>query len=438
MKRIITLFALLLSVSAFAQEELYNCFSIIAGKNATADGSVLLAHNEDDSPEQMLNVYVRERNEEHCKHIWCEMPGMEVADSFLNEYGVAVVSNACPSVEDRDDYSEGGVVYRVRVDVAKLARSAREAVKIIGDLVEQYGYKMSGRTYLVADASEGWMVSVVRGRHWVAQRVPDDKVMAIPNNYIIDKVDLSDTENFAGSADLVDYAIKRGWYNPKKDGEFSFKKVYGDPKRYTSDRNVLRQEAALEEITGKKYKSNPDKLDLFVTPKKPVTVQSLIDVLSLHSKSKDGSHNGLICVESTAYSNIFQLRNTEQKETASIMWLCPGHPCIGTFVPWYIGMTESPDNFERFRTADEAERKHFKDSKKLRANYPDGAYWKFVDAYENVKNDYETSAKPILKQRAADQKKIFKEAQKLEKSTAKLSGKKLASKLNNFTAKWYE
>ena len=98
----------------------------------------------------------------------------------------------------------------MRINVAKYARSAREAVKIIGEAVEQFGYKGSGRTYSVADPEEGWIVSVVKGRHWVAQRVPDDKVMAIPNYYTITKVDLEDTENFMGSKDIVDYAISRG------------------------------------------------------------------------------------------------------------------------------------------------------------------------------------------------------------------------------------
>ena len=46
-----------------------NCFGIIAGKNATTDGSVLVGHNEDDGGEQMLNMYVADFG------IWAEFPG---------------------------------------------------------------------------------------------------------------------------------------------------------------------------------------------------------------------------------------------------------------------------------------------------------------------------------------------------------------------------
>ena len=65
----------------------YNCFAVLAGKNATVDGSVLLAHNEDDTGEQMLNIYTVPRNAEKGtnKYIWIEFPGMDVADAALNE-----------------------------------------------------------------------------------------------------------------------------------------------------------------------------------------------------------------------------------------------------------------------------------------------------------------------------------------------------------------
>jgi len=62
------------------------------------------------------------------------------------------------------------------------------------------------------------MLSVVNGKHWVAQRVPDEHIAIIPNYYTITTVDLSDTMNYYGSDDLVEYAIIKRWYNPKKDG----------------------------------------------------------------------------------------------------------------------------------------------------------------------------------------------------------------------------
>ena len=163
MKNILISLAFLLCCLGVATAQDYNCFSIIAGRSATVDGSVLMAHNEDDGGEQMLNIYVVPASAQNLRYIWCEFPGMEVADVFMNQFGVSIASNGCPSREDQGELSDGGVLYEVRTSVAKFARTAREAVDIIGSMVETFGYRGSGRSYVVADPSEGWVVSVVMG-----------------------------------------------------------------------------------------------------------------------------------------------------------------------------------------------------------------------------------------------------------------------------------
>ena len=83
---IISLLAISSILQLNAQEHPYmNCFAVIAGKDATTDGSVMLAHNEDDPGEQMLNIYNVPRNEAAGtnKYLWIEFPGMAVADAFL-------------------------------------------------------------------------------------------------------------------------------------------------------------------------------------------------------------------------------------------------------------------------------------------------------------------------------------------------------------------
>ena len=244
MKKILTTLALLLGCLGLSAAQDYNCFSVIAGRDATVDGSVLMAHNEDDSGEQMLNIYVVPGGERNLRYIWCEFPGMEVSDVLMNQFGVSIASNGCPSREDKGEFTGEGVLYEVRMAVAKYARTAREAVSVIGSMVETFGYKGSGRSYIVADPSEGWVVSVVKGKHWVAQRVPDDKVMTIPNYYVIQDVDLDDEENFAGSEDIIEYAISRGWYDPAKDGAFSFARAYASEASVSSLNNRSRHHEA--------------------------------------------------------------------------------------------------------------------------------------------------------------------------------------------------
>ncbi|MBR5184235.1 MAG: C69 family dipeptidase, partial [Bacteroidales bacterium] len=281
MKKIFSLLVLSLAAALHlgAQEiDHLNCFAVLAGKNATKDGSVMLAHNEDDSGEQMINIYNVPRNPANGtgKYLWIEFPGMEVADAFMNEYGVAVASDGCNSKEDREDYTDGGVLYEVRTLIGQKARSARHAVKIAGELVEQKGYRGSGRTYVIADCNEGWVFAVVRGRHWVAQRIPDDCVMTIPNYYCIGEIDLSDTANFQGTPDIIDYAIERGWYNPEKDGKFLFKKVYSRPDMYSYDRNYVRHMSALNHLTGETYSTDPDTYPFAVKPDRLLEVKDMM------------------------------------------------------------------------------------------------------------------------------------------------------------------
>lgn len=383
----------LCSASAHSINDELNCFGIIAGKSATVDGSVLFGHNEDDSGEMMLNVYSVPADPEKgtLKYIWAEFPGMSVADSYMNEYGVCIASDGCPSCEDREDLTDGGVLYEVRTEVAKKARSAREAVRIIGSMVEKYGYRQSGRTYVIADPDEGWICSVVKGRHWVAQRVPDDKVMCIPNYYTITAVDLDDTLNFAGSRDLVDYAVERGWYNPETDGEFNFRSAFHSEGSYTRASNGHRHEAVISYLTDGKYEYSIEGVQPMFTPSRKLGVQDIINMLSIHKETEGNAHPVNVCTNVTILSTVFQLRSWLPREVGCVMWNCPGRPCAELFVPWYLGMETTPDNWHRYRSASEAEEKHFTDTEDKRLNYPDGAYWYYVDRWNSLAEDYDTN-----------------------------------------------
>lgn len=409
MKRILALAALLLSVSSvsFAEDE-YNCFGIIAGKNVTKDGYVILAHNEDDGGDLMVNFYAGD------KYLWQEIPGLEASDAFLNRHGVAIVSDSCPSREDAGELTDGGIFYNLRVQVAERARTAREAVHIIGELVEKYGYKGSGRTYLVADSEEGWAVSVVMGKHWVAQRVPDDKVFLIPNYYVIDKVDLADSENFAGCADLVEYAISRGWYNPAKDGEFSFRKAYAKPSTRKGARNCVRHKVAIDFVCGGYASENPDDHPFAVKPAKKLSAQDMMELLSKHIDAKLSP--GSICCPTTVVSNVFQLRGNMPKEIGCVMWTALSHPCIEAYIPWYLGLRKAPRGWGRFTSAEDAMAAHLSDFKDIRRNYPNGNWWKYADRWENAKDNLSEVEKSRQRLIRPFQKLMFKEQKAFERN----------------------
>jgi dipeptidase len=370
--------------TSFSQDMEDNCTSLAAGKRATADGSVLFGHNEDDggSIVQRLHLVPRKNHGpgekismwdiklsdgtlatidqivgETWAYIWSEMPGQQFADSYLNEWGVAIASDACGSRESRPyNLTNGGIAYWLRRLVAERAKTAREGVQIIGKAVEEYGYASSGRTYIIADPNEAWLCQVVAGRHWVAQRVPDDEVAFIPNRYTIHDVNLADTKNFLGSSDLISYAISKNWYNPAIDGPFDFAKAYGN---YTG--TDIRQWGGLRLLTGIEYSSN-DTAPFSVKPKKRLTVKDVTDVLRTHYEGTpndqtqypinpnpnypvgDPHHTGLrvICTGSTQESFVMQLRRNMPRHIGNVYWRAQGRPCEGVYVPIYLGILEIP------------------------------------------------------------------------------------------------
>lgn len=453
MKRIIfgIAFMLVSSNMLFGQSE-FNCFTVIAGKNATVDGSVMMAHNEDDGGNQFLNLYKvpaqkysagdfymlkRGAHEpqpaETNGYIWIELPGMEVSDCFLNDKGVAVASDNCPSREEREDYTDGGILYGIRRLVTERASTAREAVEVIGGLVEKYGYHDSGRSYCVADKNEAWMVSLVRGRRWVAVRIPDNEVVILPNYYVINKVNLSDTLNYLGSSDIIDYAVGRGWYNPQTDGEFNFAKAYSNPGNYTHPDNINREWMALCELSEIKYdRANFEAFPFSFVPAKKVTIEKLISVMSNHyegteidacQKSDVGNPHtkgGTICVGATQFSAIYHLRDNMPTSVGAMMWFAPYRPCTQLFVPYYVGISKTPDGFSRYKSYKEAQDKHFTDVKDFRAGSPKHSYWDCVDLAASIDSNYKQSIVPLQKVKSKTQRALIKQQPKIEEAAIKL------------------
>jgi len=352
----------------------FNCFSILAGKNATADGSVMFAHNEDDYGDQLVNWYkvpsmkhpdgemIEMKNggqlpqiKQTWSYLWLEMPGMEFSDSYMNEWGVTIGSDQCLSREENPDLTLGGIGYELREAMASGAKSSREAVKIGGTLIEQYGYASSGRTYCIADANEAWMLSVVYGKHWVAQRIPDNEVAIIPNYYTISTVNLADTLNYYGSHDLFTYAEKNQWYDPDKE-VFNFRMAYGDPENIKHPGNIVRHWSSINLLSEKKCQID-DEFPFSFVPEKKITLRMLFTVLRNHNEGsvydesdgyKKGNPHGYvraICSPATQYGFVAQLRSNLPGEIAFVLWLAPFRPCVQPFIPWYIGITEIPQGF---------------------------------------------------------------------------------------------
>ncbi len=339
------------------------CFSIVVGKNASADGCVLVGHNEDDGAPQIVNHHKLLRKTHPAGAmvtlqtggsleqvprtwacIWSEMPDMPFSDSYINEWGVTVCSDNCPSREDRPELTNGGIGWDLRRLVALRAKTAREGVLLAGRLVEQFGYVDSGRTYVIADPTEGWLFCVVNGKHWLAKRVADDEVAMVANTYTIREVVIGKGGVLA-SKDIVDYAKSRGWYDPA-GGAFDFAAVYANPQAATHPNNIGRQWSGLQYIVAEPLKEGAN-LPFSVKPKHAMTAADVMQILRHDKESESSSAPAApflcaLCSGATQTSFVAQLRSGMPQEMGIVYWVSLASPRTSFYIPFHFGIADFP------------------------------------------------------------------------------------------------
>jgi dipeptidase len=371
------------------------CFVVVAGCDASATGRVLVGHNEDNRGELIMRhryfppasggrplffedgSAAVQRPDRSLGFFWTETlrpaPGESFGDSFVNELGVAVFSNTCClSREDSPELVDGGIGWGLRRLVAERARSARDAVRIASDLVLTYGYLGSGRSYTFADSGEAWVFQVVNGKHFAARRVPDDHVTVNPNHYSIREIDPDDPDNCLVSPGLVEYAIKRGWYSPRRPGcydDFDFAGVFQHPDYVTVPLNEPRRSFGLAAAAGVgidlgKSGTRPP---FSVRPAEPLTFSTVHRTLSCHCERPEDSdeRDGALCGAPHAGGGILDGENRRDEYTRicngsnresvivemsenpdeTTIWSCFGNPCVLPMTPWRLGARAVPESF---------------------------------------------------------------------------------------------
>ncbi len=456
---------LISSFTVFSQEG-FNCFSVVVGKLASADGSVLFAHNEDDYTPQIVNIYRVPRIQHQPKefirlgnggripqvsqtwsYLWLEMPGMEFSDSFFNEWGVVIASDACGSRE-KESEGEGAVGYELRCLMAARARSAKEAVMLGGQLISEHGYLASGRSYIIADAREAWVMAVVRGKHWVAQRVPDDEVMVIPNYYTIGEVNLADTVNFLGSPDIIEYAVRKGWYDPADGSSFNFREAYGSERSNHHMGNIRRMWRGVNLLADREYDLE-EPFPFSFKPRKKLTVADLFAVLRDHYEgtrydqtagylhgSPHHTEESTICADHTQYGFVAQLREGMPTEIGAVLWLAPRRPCTMPAIPWYGGVSEIPQGFAR-GNYDQAMMEHLNPPPEIHEIDLSLAYHRFNRFSEEMDKDYSEKIQLIHRTWQAFEEELFKNQSHFEKRMLAIyqeNPEQAIRLLNEFTA----
>ncbi len=217
------------------------CTNLIAGKKATADGSVMVTYAADSH-----TLYGALYHQPAAKHapgtmrkviewdtgkLLGEIP--EVAETYnvvgnMNEHQLVIAESTwggLPELEDTTGQSiidYGSLIYIT----LQRAKTAREAIDIMADLVEKYGYASSGESFSIADPNEVWVMEMIgkgaeKGAVWIAVRIPDDAISGHANEPRIRKVNLKDKKNVKYAKDLIPFARRRGYFKGK-DENFSF------------------------------------------------------------------------------------------------------------------------------------------------------------------------------------------------------------------------
>jgi dipeptidase len=266
-------------------------------------------------------------------------------------------------------------------------KTAREAIKLMGELAEKYGVYVGGEQLVVADGEEVWDFEVhgvgqewepdsdKPGAVWAAQRVPDDCFFICNNMSRIKEIDLNDTDNFMASKHVISLAEEKGYWSKESGEPFRFDKAYTDytPLRIKWDRRVY----AAYRLVAPSQNFDPDETD-FPFAIKPDRKLSVADIMALYrdhyQDTKFDQTKGLatgpfanpdrpridrtkeeeveainyirqIPVVNCDYTVINQSRKWLPDDIGGIVWWGADCPDTTVFVPFYIGINELPQSY---------------------------------------------------------------------------------------------
>ncbi len=418
---------LIITTLFFAVNYLFPCTSILVTKGASVDGSNMITYSCDGEFLSHLRLIAA------ADHKVGEM--MEVGNwtgvkikipqvshtykvvGLMNEHQLAIGETTFGGRKEL--YNKDGAFHYFRLMIVALqrAKTAREAIKVMTDLAEKYGYSGPGESFSISDKKEVWVMEMIgtgkggKGAVWVAVKIPDGYISAHANMARIGVFSRYKTE-VLHSKNVISFAIKKGYYNPKKDGPFNFSKVYNPPTeeqvRYSLRRvwSIFRRSAPSQNFSSD-YSSSikgAKPYPLYIKPDKKLGVR---DLISLHRDHYEGTQfdmtkdltagpfgapdrwrpmkwkvNGKlyswerpISTQQAAFVFISQSRDYIPDEIGGVYWYGPDNPYTNFFAPFYTSITELPKSYTVGT---------------LRRFTKDSAWWafNFVANYANLRWSY--------------------------------------------------
>ncbi len=410
-KLILSLASAFIAVASFA------CTNLIVGKKASVDGSVMCTYNCDGFGFAAPLTYSAPGRHAEGEQIAIRGWGPSADNRFVREaaytYGVVGLmnENQVTIVETTWDgrrelrNPEGYLDYFTLMHLTlQRVTTAREAIAVMHELVQEYGYNSTGESFAVCDKDEAWIMEMIgkgegrKGAVWVALRVPDDCISAYANASRIRRFpQAKKADKKLGfcvvegecmySADVISFAREMGFYEGS-DAEFSFREAYGPLDfgkiRYCEARvwsffrhhyDPAKIDSYLPFINGQTEIC--DELPLWIKPDAPLSVRDLMNDMRDHYegtaldmtadvsagpwaspyrnqpvnfKSSDGTEmfrERPIGCQQSGMTMVCQMRSFLPDAVGGVTYFNMDDATMVAYVPVYCGINRVPEPFRR-------------------------------------------------------------------------------------------
>lgn len=348
---------------AITPDGLTKSYAFYIGSNLTAQGNVLLGGTGEEVSSHWLEIVPRQHHPEDAKITvgvtgkanipgkLIKIPQAEVTYKYIsmtysnyvgfpppltnggmNEYQVAGRDVWSPSRQELVEMTpipQTGPQYSdlARIPMSR-AKTAQEAVEIIGRLIDKYGYSTyGGNTHIFADPHEGWIVKEMAGGKglWVAERLGPNEIRVAYPGYIGEiPLDYKKNPNYMGSDNLISFAVKRGWYDPDSGEPFNIHEIYG-----AQDMNLKKGPKLL----------SPKEIEQELRALVPITVDELMEMV----------RDPRIVDDHAGYGQVAVLKDDLKYRGLALLWVAPTGSVTAPFVPWRIGVQKVLPEYRQHR-----------------------------------------------------------------------------------------
>ena len=309
----LTLLLIIFAVTGYKSD---GCTNLLITKGASADGSSMVSYSADSHTRYGVLVHYPAASfpagtmvkifEWGKERFLGEIPQVQQTYSVIgnmNEHQVVIGESTWGGVKSQFD-PEGIVDYGSLMYLAlQRAKTAREAIKVITELADKYGYASTGESISIADPNEVWFLEIIgkapkkvngvnvnKGAVWVAMRIPDGYISAHANQARITRFPLNDPENCLYAKDVITHAREQGLFKGA-DKDFSFADAYGPAdastirgcdarvwsffNRFATEDMGVYLKYAMGDVT-------KERMPLYVKANKKLTVKDVADMMRDH------------------------------------------------------------------------------------------------------------------------------------------------------------